>query len=63
MLLLRRKMAKFNEQAYKNAFNKEKYEQLTIRLPHGSRDQIKEKAAAKGLSMAAYIWQLVENDK
>jgi len=56
-------MAKFNEQAYKNAFNKEKYEQLTIRLPHGSRDQIKEKAAAKGLSMAAYIWQLVENDK
>lgn len=56
-------MATFNQQEYKNAFNKAKYEQLAIRLPAGYRDQIKAKAEAKGMSVAAYIWQLVENDK
>ena len=56
-------MATFNQQEYKNAFNKAKYEQLAIRLPAGYRDQIKAKAEAKGMSIAAYIWQLVENDK
>ena len=57
-------MAAFNQQEYKNAFNKAKYEQLAIRLPAGYRDhQIKAKAEAKGMSIAAYIWQLVENDK
>lgn len=56
-------MQKFNEQAYKNAFNKAKYEQISIRLPAGCRDQIKAKADARGMSVAAYIWSLVENDK
>lgn len=56
-------MDKFNQQAYKDAYNKEKYEQIAIRLPAGCKGQIKDKAEAKGMSMAAYIWQLVENDK
>ncbi len=56
-------MAEFDELAYKNAYNKAKYEQIAIRLPVGCRMAIKAKAEAKGLSVAAYIWSLVEADK
>ena len=56
-------MSEFDELAYKNAYNRAKYEQIAIRLPAGCRDRIKTKAEARGLSVAAYIWQLVENDK
>lgn len=31
------------------------YESITIRVPKGTREQIKEWAAAHGLSMASYI--------
>jgi len=54
--------AKFDQQAYKDAYNKAKYDQI-IRLPAGSKDKIKEKAAAKGMSVTAYIWQLVQSDE
>ncbi|WP_417338436.1 Arc family DNA-binding protein [Faecalibacterium sp.] len=55
--------AKFDQQAYKDAYNKAKYDQIIIRLPAGSKDKIKEKAAAKGMSVTAYIWQLIQSDE
>lgn len=36
---------------------KENYESITIRVPKGTREKIKEWADADGLSMAAYIQQ------
>lgn len=36
---------------------KENYESITIRVPKGTREKIKEWANANGLSMAAYIQQ------
>lgn len=36
---------------------KENYESITIRVPKGTREKIKEWADANGLSMAAYIQQ------
>lgn len=36
---------------------KENYESITIRVPKGTRDQIKSWADNAGLSMAAYIQQ------
>ena len=36
---------------------KENYESITIRVPKGTREQIKAWADACGLSMAAYIQQ------
>jgi hypothetical protein len=48
---------------YIDSFNKEKYEQLAIRLPKGCRDVIHEQAKQRNMSTAAYIWYLVENDR
>lgn len=45
-----------------NRHNKESYDQIAIRLPEGSRKVINEQAAKRGLSTAAYLWQLVEKD-
>ena len=36
---------------------RENYESITIRVPKGTREKIKEWADADGLSMAAYIQQ------
>lgn len=36
---------------------KENYESITIRVPKGTREKIKEWADVNGLSMAAYIQQ------
>lgn len=55
-------MAKFDQRSYVDRYNKEKYDRIDIRLPVGSKDQIKAKADARGLSVAAYIWQLVQED-
>ena len=39
--------------------NKEKYEQITMRVPKGTKEKIKAAAEAAGLSLTAYIMAAV----
>lgn len=55
-------MADFDQIKYISEYNKQHYDSITIRLPAGSKSEIKEKAAARGLSVAAYLWKLVQED-
>ena len=56
-------MEKFNQQAYKNAFNREKYEVVKIRVPIGEREKIKAQAQEKGYpSTNAYVLDLIKKD-
>ena len=40
-------MEKFDQQKYKNAFNREKYENIVVRVPAGSRASINVQAREK----------------
>ena len=56
--------------AYTQASNKavqkysaKTYDQIKIVVPKGKREEYKAQAAAKGLSLNAYIIKLIEDDK
>lgn len=55
-------MEKFNQKEYINQYNAEHYEQLIIRITKGKKAEIKQRAERKGLSLNAYINQLIDND-
>ena len=56
-------MDKFDQQAYKNAFDREKYEVVKIRVPVGEREKIKEQAREKGYtSTNSYVLDLIKKD-
>lgn len=44
-------------------FEHNNYDKITIRLKKGQREEYKRKAAARGLSLNAYIIKLMEEDK
>ena len=52
----------FDKQTYKDQYNREHYEQITLRVPIGTRARIAEAAAERGLSTNQYIVSLVEAD-
>ena len=39
------------------------YDQFVVRVPKGDRDKYSKQAAEKGLSLNAYIIQLLNNDR
>lgn len=55
-------MEKFNQKEYVNQYNAEHYEQLIVRITKGKKTEIKKRAERKGLSLNAYINQLIDND-
>lgn len=56
--------SKYNETSknYTMKYQKEKLDQIAIRVPKGKRDEYKAKAEAHGKSLARYIMDLIEND-
>ena len=45
-------------------YNKEKRDSLTLNLPKGKKDELKEQAISKGFSsLTAYLLHLAEQDK
>lgn len=42
---------------------KKAYDQFVVRVPKGDRDKYSKQAAKKGLSLNAYIIQLLNNDR
>lgn len=52
----------FNQQDYKNEFNRLKYDEIKLRVPKGKKAEIVEAAAKMGLSINQYIIRLIEKD-
>lgn len=48
-----------NKIARTKEYNKEKYEQITMRVPKGTKEKIKTAAEAAGMSLTAYIMAAV----
>ena len=46
---------KFNQIEYMNAYNREKYDRITIVVPKGRKDEIKAAAKNEGRSVNEYI--------
>ena len=53
----------FDPTAYKTKFNRQAYDQITLRVPKGDRERIAQTAAERGLSVNEYIRSLIERDK
>ena len=43
-------------------YEKENYDKVLLRLPKGNREKIKAHAQQKGMSLNAYIMDLIEKD-
>jgi len=48
--------------ASKNKYNAKAYEQIPLRVKTGQKDEIKAKADSRGMSLNAYIIDLIEKD-
>lgn len=48
-----------NKLARTKEYNKEKYEQITMRVPKGTKEKIKAAAEAAGMSLTTYIMAAV----
>ena len=53
----------FNPTAYKSEFNRQAYDQITLRVPKGDKERIAQIAAEQGMSLNKYILSLIENDR
>lgn len=53
----------FDPTAYKTEYNRQAYDQITLRVPKGERERIARTAAERGLSVNEYIRSLIERDK
>ena len=49
-----------NTMKYINKYNAEKYDQISIRVPRGEKERIKQAADKEGMSMTAYIMSAIE---
>lgn len=52
----------FNQIAYQNAYIREKYDRISLTVPKGRRDEIKQRAASAGKSVNEYINGLIDQD-
>lgn len=52
----------FNQIAYQNAYIREKYDRISLTVPKGRRDEIKQRAASSGKSVNEYINGLIDQD-
>ena len=46
--------------AYINQYNAQKYDRVTVMLPHGEKEALKEHAAANGESVNAFINRAIQ---
>lgn len=46
---------------YQNEFNRTKYDRITIMLDKGGKEELKTRAAARGISVNEYVKQAIEH--
>lgn len=47
---------------YRNRWQKENQERIIVMVPRGKKDNIKDQAESRGMSVNAYIVSLIEKD-
>ena len=52
-----------NRKEYKQAFDKERYERIELKVPKGMKSIVKSLAGDKGMSVNAYIQGLIRKDQ
>ncbi len=57
-----RKENGFNQIKYQNDYNREKYDRIQLAIPKGSKEKIKKRAEALGMSTNAYITDIINKD-
>ena len=55
-------MVKFNKVEYNNQFIASAYDRINLTVPKGQKEKIKARAESKGMSVNAYINDLIEKD-
>lgn len=51
---------KFDSVAYRNQFNREKYDRVNLTMPKGKKQLVKDHAEGLGLSVNEYINKLID---
>lgn len=57
-----KKKNEFNQIAYQNDWIKEKCDRINLTVPKGRKEEIKQKAAAKDMSVNQYLNNLINQD-
>lgn len=55
-------MGEFNQIQYQNEYNKKNYDRMSILLPKGKKEQVKQRAKSKNQSVNSYINELIDTD-
>jgi predicted DNA binding CopG/RHH family protein len=55
-------MGKFNKVEYNNQFIASAYDRINLTVPKGNKEKIRARAESKGMSVNAYINDLIEKD-
>ncbi len=59
---MKNKDINFDQIAYQNQYNKENYDRVTVMLPKGQKEQLRNHAKEKGLSLNAFISELIKKE-
>lgn len=57
-----KKQESFDQFKYQNEYNKEKYDRLTLVMPKGKKDKVKQHADELNKSMNSYINDVIDKD-
>ncbi len=52
----------FDQIKYQNAYNKEKYDRITVMVPAGQKEEITARAREHGMSVNGYLRKLINDD-
>lgn len=56
------KEKKFDQTKYINGYIKNSYDRINMVFPKGTKELLRSRAAAHGISISAYVLRLIEND-
>lgn len=57
-----KKQKGFDQFKYQNEYNKEKYDRLTLVMPKGKKDKVKQRAVELNKSVNSYINDVLDKD-
>lgn len=59
--MARQKSGEFDQIKYQNDFNKQNYDRISVLVPKGEKETIKQKAQAEGLSVNRFIYNAIRD--
>lgn len=59
--MARQKSGEFDQIKYQNDFNKQNYDRISVLVPKGEKETIRQKAQAEGLSVNRFIYNAIRD--